>query len=306
MAEQDIVLDFSAFQCKWAYPSACGMDYNRIAELYESGEIGGVIGRLARGKFPDARFPEFHAELGSRGVPMAGYGVFNPYQVVQDQVATFKAMEAQYPLKFVGKIKRAGDVEIPLPGMSQVVYATLTHQYLVGINADTIYSAKYIWEQVIGSQADGWHGKFQKWAANYTTASKPALPKGWTDYLLWQFEADGNFKGAYYGVGSNHIDLNRWNPAFAPPPPDPDPIPDPGDDCEPRPGKILKDAWLRTKTQVTLTHPPTGTRIVVLKAGTPVMVIREVPPAGGYDWLLLFVPSLGLYGVTAKHLVEVE
>lgn len=27
--------------------------------------------------------------------------------------------------------------------------------------------------------------------------------------------------------------------------------------------------------------------------------------AGGYSWLLLYVPSIQRYGVTAKHLVEV-
>jgi hypothetical protein len=279
------------------------MDYDRVAELYESGEIGGVIGRVARGKYPDVRFPEFHAELGARGVPLAGYGVFNPYQIVSDQVATFKAMEAQYPLKFVGKIKRAGDVEIALPGMSQTVYASLLFQYLGGIAADTIYSAKFIWQQLVGNKADGWHGAYQKWAANYTTASSPALPDGWGGYLLWQYSESGN--GAYYGVGSFSVDLNRWSPDYIPPDPDPDPLPEPGD-CEPRPAKIKSDAWLRTKGLVTLEYPPTGTRVKVLKAGTPVLVYGELPLTNGYEWLILGVPSLALHGVTAAHLVEVE
>jgi hypothetical protein len=199
------------------------MNYDRVLELYQSGEIGGVIGRVARGKYPDVRFPEFHAELGVRGVPLAGYGVFSPYNVVADQVETFKKMEAKYPLVSVGPIKRAGDVEIALSGMSQTVYASLLFQYLSGIAADTIYSAKFIWQQLVGNKADGWHGAYQKWAANYTAASSPALPDGWVGYLLWQYSETGN--GAYYGVGSFSVDLNRWSPDFIPP--DPDPIPDP-------------------------------------------------------------------------------
>lgn len=97
-----------------------------------------------------------------------------------------------------------------------------------------------------------------------------------------------------------------WTGDPLPPPTDPPPVPPPGSDCEPRPGTILQDAWLRTATVVTTEFTPTGTRIRVLFKGLPVMVIRELPPAGGFSWLLLFVPSLGLYGATAKHLVEVE
>ena len=289
-----IVLDWSAWQARYAYPSPSQMNYDRVLELYQSGEIGGVIGRVARGKYPDVRFPEFHAELGVRGVPLAGYGVFSPYNVVAEQVETFKAMEAQYPLVSVGPITRAGDVEIALPGMSQTVYATLLHQYLTGIAADTIYSAKFIWQQLVGNKADGWHGAYQKWAANYTTASSPALPDGWGGYLLWQYSETGD--GGYYGVGSFSVDLNRWNPAFTPIPPDPDPIPDPGV----KTGTVIQSVNFRAYPVV---HDCTKQR--VMPAGEIVEILQDRNDFCDWDWWQVR-DSTGTRGWVAKPYIKVN
>lgn len=37
-------------------------------------------------------------------------------------------------------------------------------------------------------------------------------PKDWDDWAWWQFSADGNFLGSYYGASSSHIDVNYINP----------------------------------------------------------------------------------------------
>mgnify|MGYP005814424153 CR=1 FL=1 len=61
-----------------------------------------------------------------------------------------------------------------------------------------------------------WLGALQNyplWVANYTTADKPLLPRGWVDYLLWQYSAGRNYKGAAYGVSSRDVDLDRVNPS---------------------------------------------------------------------------------------------
>jgi len=220
------VLDWSAYQAKYAYPSPAMMDYDRVLQLYLEGEIYGVVLRYARGIWPDVRLPEFHPALTERGIPIAAYGVFNPYQNVGDQVAVFNATRAEYPIgPGIGKVKIAGDVEIQLPGMSQLVYASLTYQYLSGIDAETVYSSEYLWELLIGSHAAGWQDEFHKWPANYENPNGPRLPDGWDDWTLWQYSETGD--GAYYGVGSIHVDENRWNPVYQPP--DPDPPPEPGD-----------------------------------------------------------------------------
>lgn len=43
------------------------------------------------------------------------------------------------------------------------------------------------------------------------TTIQPWLPKGRRDWSLWQYSADGNSKGAHFGVKSRHVDLNVFN-----------------------------------------------------------------------------------------------
>lgn len=50
------------------------------------------------------------------------------------------------------------------------------------------------------------------WVAHWTRAAKPLIPKGWDDWVLWQYSADGNKQGASWGVGARDVDLNRVNP----------------------------------------------------------------------------------------------
>ena len=45
------------------------------------------------------------------------------------------------------------------------------------------------------------------WVAHYEV-EKPTLPKGWSDWLLWQFSERGD--GHAHGVGSHRIDMN-WH-----------------------------------------------------------------------------------------------
>jgi GH25 family lysozyme M1 (1,4-beta-N-acetylmuramidase) len=57
-----------------------------------------------------------------------------------------------------------------------------------------------------------WATKRSLWVANFTNALNPLLPVTWSDWLFWQWSADGNMKGAEYGAsGSHSIDLNRFN-----------------------------------------------------------------------------------------------
>lgn len=54
--------------------------------------------------------------------------------------------------------------------------------------------------------------KYPLWVAHWTTASKPILPLGWSDWLLWQYSANGNRLGASWGVSARDVDINRVNP----------------------------------------------------------------------------------------------
>ena len=76
-----------------------------------------------------------------------------------------------------------------------------------------IYTAQGYWNANIFDWS-GWE-KCPLWVANYTTADKPAMPKDWDDWQMWQWSADGNGMGPTYGAdGSQAIDLNRMKPEF--------------------------------------------------------------------------------------------
>lgn len=55
---------------------------------------------------------------------------------------------------------------------------------------------------------------FPLWVAHWTTRAYPLIPRGWKDWVLWQFSADGNQKGLSWGVSARDIDINRTNPVY--------------------------------------------------------------------------------------------
>lgn len=55
-----------------------------------------------------------------------------------------------------------------------------------------------------------WEGRFPLWVANYTKRSKPIMPKGWKDYVLWQYTD----KGRVPGIRSS-VDFNRLRGTYA-------------------------------------------------------------------------------------------
>lgn len=50
-------------------------------------------------------------------------------------------------------------------------------------------------------------GNYKLWIAQYTTLSKPNLPKGWGSYYLWQHSSTGRIPG----IGTN-VDFSRYPP----------------------------------------------------------------------------------------------
>jgi len=81
----------------------------------------------------------------------------------------------------------------------------------------------YFWSKtlpIIYTSAGWWNPHVQRsqewhdcplWVANYTTAAKPLLPADWSQWVFWQWSADGNGQGPAYGAQSASIDLNRFD-----------------------------------------------------------------------------------------------
>ena len=82
-----------------------------------------------------------------------------------------------------------------------------------------IYTRASYWNHVIGDQP--WAAIYDLWIARYHSGiSHPwgdgkCKPLGWDDWKFWQWSADGNGMGPYYGGQAASMDLNRFNGTMA-------------------------------------------------------------------------------------------
>jgi lysozyme len=66
-----------------------------------------------------------------------------------------------------------------------------------------IYTNAYYWNTYAGTPS--WAKDYGLWVANYTSAPAPLIPKGWTNYLIWQYTDKGSVPGI-----SADVDLDRF------------------------------------------------------------------------------------------------
>ncbi len=70
-----------------------------------------------------------------------------------------------------------------------------------------IYTGPNFWNMSVAvPNAPAWTSDYLLWIANYTTALKPTLPKGWTTWANWQYTDQGKLNGC-----STTVDLDRYN-----------------------------------------------------------------------------------------------
>jgi lysozyme len=70
-----------------------------------------------------------------------------------------------------------------------------------------IYTGPNFWNtSMVAPNAPAWTSNYLLWIANYTSGSKPLVPKGWTTWTIWQYTDQGRLNG-YAG----NLDLDRYN-----------------------------------------------------------------------------------------------
>lgn len=74
-----------------------------------------------------------------------------------------------------------------------------------------IYTSPGWWNGRVARNA--WANAKKLWVAHWTNLASPILPYDWTAWKFWQWSADGNGLGRYYGSldGDLDMDLNRYN-----------------------------------------------------------------------------------------------
>ena len=101
-------------------------------------------------------------------------------------------------------------------GLSQASMRSWIAQFSEEVQAKTgqepiIYGPGPWWQDCTGGTSR--FGQFPLWVPHYTTAPRPALPKGWSDYAFWQYSSAGTVRGIN---APGNTDLDQLNPAVIP------------------------------------------------------------------------------------------
>jgi GH25 family lysozyme M1 (1,4-beta-N-acetylmuramidase) len=101
-------------------------------------------------------------------------------------------------------------------GLSQSAMRLWIAQFSGEVQAKTgqepiIYGPVPWWQDCTGGTSR--FGQFPLWVPDWTTASKPVLPKGWNNYAFWQYSSAGTVPGI---DAAGNTDLDQVNPAVIP------------------------------------------------------------------------------------------
>jgi lysozyme len=146
------------------------------------------------------------AEKNAQGVKMAGLKL-GYYHFATLNNSTNPAADAKSEAEaFLAAFKKLPEADLPPVLDIEANPSKLTPQQVLtyinsffdtlkagGVTNYIIYSYAYF---LTANLPDN-HGlgTVPLWIANYGKVQSPALPKGWNDYLIWQYSSSGSFKG---------------------------------------------------------------------------------------------------------------
>jgi lysozyme len=165
--------------------------------------------------YTDYQFEANAAKFDGR-LPMGAYWFYRPEHDPVVQAEYFANLLDGY----VWHIPPVVDVEYNTTGVSVVNFQNWLYKFLLRLEAldfqvPMIYTRGTFWNPNVGNPA--YAPNYSLWVARYSTyligpwSDGNYRPLPWQDWLLWQWSADGNRRGAEFGVQSADIDLNRFN-----------------------------------------------------------------------------------------------
>ncbi|HEX8148171.1 MAG TPA: glycoside hydrolase family 25 protein [Pyrinomonadaceae bacterium] len=158
--------------------------------------------------FMDSRFATNFAGMKSNGILRGAYHFFRPKRDAKAQAENFIDV-----VKHVepGDLPPALDVEVD-DGKTPGVIIKGVRTWLETVEqafgrTPAIYTSASFWNSKLGGTEE--FGEHPLWVAHYTDKPKPAVPKGFATFDIWQFTDSG--AGAVNGITSTKLDLNRFN-----------------------------------------------------------------------------------------------
>ncbi len=236
--------------------------------------------------YTDWRFRE-NAQKFSKRIPCGYYYFFYPHFDGAKQARYFCNL-----LKSVNwNLPPAVDVESNPRNVGKARFQAELKEFIDTVEAElgvqpVIYTRATFWNPNVGAPV--WAANYKLWVALYSTTAKHPWnndpnsifrPRPWNDWWLWQYSADGNKRGAEFGVATASIDINRVNMseaefyAFAKWTPE---------GAEPVPVEEETPAEEDTAAETPSTQPaPAWPRKGFLRAGYAALRLRSRPTTSG-------------------------
>ena len=176
---------------KWQMPEK--VDWRK---LRDAAGVRFVIARHAYGVQVDNTFWRHGwAAMRAGGLQLSGYQYLLPNIAADAQASLAIPIAQQLDQPYVLDVEGAGLTKKHIDlWLDTFIRSGLTPM---------IYCSRSSWRSCYGAGQHRW-GHLPLWVANYTTAAQPAMPEGWTDWVMWQFTDKGSLIG-YKG----DLDCNR-------------------------------------------------------------------------------------------------
>ena len=181
------------------------MDWTRTAQVLDF-----AYAKCSQGPWED---PQWHANYqGAKaaGIPLGMYHYYDNTVSRQANTDKFIAMIDQYPTGLLPALDLEKQTRAPI--MAHVLGCIGDIAEHIGALPIIYTGPDYILTYLSRYQV---LSRYPLWISHYSTDKRwplaaPRVPLPWfpMDYWAWQFSADGNGQGRYYGASSNAIDLN--------------------------------------------------------------------------------------------------
>jgi lysozyme len=194
---------------EWEIAQSRGVDF----AVCRAGSINNITGTL----YEDF---ELVNNVSNCMLPRTFYWYFRPNHSPLKQAQYFHSMlkDIRWEFPLVADVEDSGGLSVT--GMRASVKAFLDEIERLTGQKPIIYTRSSFWNPTMGSVS--WASEYHIWLARYVSISntthRPFMsgpwadgnykPLGWSDWDMWQFSADGNGLGAYYGALSNSLDLD--------------------------------------------------------------------------------------------------
>jgi len=167
----------------------------------------GVILRAGQGSWRDSRFSTFRTGAMSVNLPFGSYfyydNNFDPKRRAEKWAEILDGMPGT-----LGAWLDLEDSDIGQFKSWKHWYDCIERFKILMPNVQLgIYTRASYFDELVPESKKSYFTQYPLWIAHYKV-NKPTLPKGWTDWVLWQFTESGD--GHAHGVGSHEIDMNYY------------------------------------------------------------------------------------------------